>query len=166
MQTEKIVFYIVIIFILISGCIHQKQISEKLYISQIPQLSLDDYLQANVSVGINELTFNSNCYQLSMVISDEQAFSIKIAINNLTTMRPNAHDLFASMLKNFNMELLMIKITSIKDNTYFANIIIKNQNKILSLDSRPSDAVAIALRYGAPIYINKNLLNENGKRIC
>jgi len=65
-------------------------------------------------------------------------------------------------------KVLMVKITELKDNTFFAKLFLVKGNLILSLDSRPSDAIAIAARadYKVPIYVNENLLENVGEKIC
>jgi bifunctional DNase/RNase len=60
----------------------------------------------------------------------------------------------------------MVKITEVKNNTFFGKLILRQNGKILSLDSRPSDATAIAVRTNSPIYVKTELLKEFGKKIC
>ncbi len=135
-------------------------------IKEPPALSLQDFLIAeDIQVKDNNILLATNCYRLAMVTSLEQTESIAKALQNITSKRPNAHDLFAYSIKNFNISPLFVKIHSFRDGTYYAALFLKEDNKILALDARPSDAIAIALRLRSPVYLNKNLL-AYAEKIC
>ncbi len=114
------------------------------------------------------LVFSDDCYELSMIIAKDQAISISNGITGIIDYRPNTHDLVEDVLDNLGIKILMIKITEIKDSTYFAKFILRKDNLVLSLDSRPSDAIAIAARvpYIVDIYVNEELLKTFGEKIC
>ncbi|HDD71504.1 MAG TPA: bifunctional nuclease family protein, partial [Candidatus Aenigmarchaeota archaeon] len=76
-----------------------------------------------------------------MVVDKSQAISIARGQNNIRYFRPLTHDLADDILKNYGIKILMVKITELKNNTYFARLILRQGNKVLSLDSRPSDAL-------------------------
>jgi hypothetical protein len=80
--------------------------------------------------------------------------------------RPNTHDIFAQTLKSFNITLDYVTIDNLVNGTYYSNLFLRSGNKILKLDAKPSDAIALALRTNSTIYINKTLLQEVGKNIC
>ncbi|MEM7826205.1 MAG: bifunctional nuclease family protein [Candidatus Aenigmatarchaeota archaeon] len=115
-------------------------------------------------VGI--VVLKSGCYELSANVEAIQAESIKRGLEKIFAPRPNAHDIAKEIFNSFGIELLMVKITELKDNAYYSKIILRQGNTILNLDARPSDATAIAVRTGSPIYINSTLLKEVGKKIC
>jgi bifunctional DNase/RNase len=60
----------------------------------------------------------------------------------------------------------MVKVTELKGNSFYSKLILRQGNTILSLDARPSDAIAIALRANSSIYVNSTLLREVGKKVC
>jgi bifunctional DNase/RNase len=60
----------------------------------------------------------------------------------------------------------MVKIVEIRNNTFIGRLILQQGNKVVSLDSRPSDGIAIAVRTGSPVYIKESLMKEQGKYIC
>lgn len=138
----------------------------------IPDLSTHGFVNVVVEVEIREgdglIKFSDDCYQISMIISKDQALSIQNGISGVISYRPNAHDLIKDTLDGLGVKILMVKITELKDNTYFAKLILKKGNLILSLDSRPSDAVAIAARVGylVDIYVKEILLKTVGEKIC
>lgn len=129
------------------------------------ELSTHDFVQVDVDVE-DAIYLSTECYQISMLTTSSQLRSISNALLNITKSRPNAHDLLKSIIENFDLRIAMVKITELRDGTYFANILILGKNKILNIDSRPSDAIAIALRTGAPIYVKESLLRERGIKIC
>ncbi len=131
----------------------------------LPELSTLGYEAASVAVDEDTLYLSAGCYQLSMLISDDQALSIERGMDNIVT-RPLTHDIFAEVADNFGLEVLIIKIDSFKDNTYRARIVVRQNNKILDIDSRPSDAVALAVRMNKQVYVKEALLNEYGVEIC
>ncbi len=135
-------------------------------IKEPPALSLKDFLAVEgIQVRDNNLLLTTSCYRITMVTNQEQTESIERALQNVTSARPNAHDLFAYNLKYFGIYLTFVKIHSFKDGIYYSTIFLEQDNKILALDARPSDAISIALRIRARIYLNKSLL-DYAERIC
>lgn len=133
--------------------------------SIIPVTSLQNFVKAEISIMPQTIILRTGCYELDMVTTNEQIESISITLTNVTYPRPNAHDLIGYILKNFEISFLFVKIHSLDEGTYFANILLKKGNQILVLDSRPSDAVAIALRSNVPIYVNSSLL-QYARKVC
>jgi len=113
------------------------------------------------------LMLSTECYTLEMNITDDQLYSISYALKNLSAQRPLTHDLIKNMLENYDIEILQIKIDSVNENDiYKAKIILRQENKVLILDSRPSDATAISLRSGKDIWIKKEILEEFAVKEC
>ncbi len=131
-----------------------------------PALSLKDFLAVEgIEVQSSNIFLTANCYRLAMTTNLEQTESIANALQNVTASRPNAHDLFVYSIKNFGISLIFVKITSFQEGAYYSKIFLREDNRILALDARPSDAIAIALRARTPVYINNSLLS-NAERIC
>ncbi len=125
----------------------------------IPALSLENFVQVSkVEVQNKNILLTSGCYRLLMITTSEQAESLSKALQNLTSARPDTHDIFAYSIKNFGISLLFVKIHLLRQGTYYATIFLKQGQNILGLDAKPSDAIAIALRVNAPVYLNKELL--------
>jgi len=80
--------------------------------------------------------------------------------------RPITHDLITDIFEVFDINVLFVMVHSLVGETYFAKIFLKRGDKILALDSRPSDAIGIALRNRAEIYVNKSLLEVYGREVC
>ena len=132
----------------------------------LPRISKQMRLADYFDVQDMTLYIGKGCKAIPMIISDTQAISIQSALVNKTGFRPVTHDLFVSLLENFEIILERAEIIKLEDNTYFARILFRKGNKILELDSRPSDSVALALRTNSPVYINETLLEEWAVEVC
>ena len=130
------------------------------------QVTTEGYSVAEVGIEQSTLYLSTDCYQLSMDISDTQALSISRGLENIIDSRPLTHDTMKDMMDNFGISTLAVRIDSFDNGIYYARIIIRQGNKILSLDSRPSDAVAIAVRADIPVYVKDNIMSSYGKNIC
>lgn len=88
-----------------------------------------------------------------------EAQAITFALEGIRIPRPLTHDLLKSLIEKLGAKLVRVEITGLKGNTYFAHLIIKSKDgEEIQIDSRPSDAIAVALRLRAPIYTAQNLL--------
>ena len=129
-------------------------------------LSVKDFVEVNINVTTSIIFLTHNCSTIIMTTTEQQTYSIQKGIKEETGMRPTTHDLVENILEFFGVEVLMVKIVDLKEGTYYANLFLQGENKILNLDIKPSDAVAIAVRTDAPIYLKKSLLEEYGKSSC
>lgn len=100
--------------------------------------------------------------RLPIIIGMFEAQSIAMEIEKIIPNRPMTHDLFKSFLKKINFVVNEVLITDIKDGVFFSKIIISDSTKKHSIDARPSDAIAIAIRYKANIYVDERVLDEAG----
>ncbi|MEM5820794.1 MAG: DUF151 domain-containing protein [Candidatus Aenigmatarchaeota archaeon] len=138
-------------------------------IQTIPSLSTYGYSKVEkveVSFSPAAIALYANCYRLVGYVEDAQAKSIYNALNKIRDWRPNTHDVTIDIFKEFNIKIIDVRIENITNNAYIAKIFIAQGNKIRELDIRPSDGIALALRYDAPIYIRNELLENNGEKVC
>ena len=96
--------------------------------------------------------------ELTLFIGPFEAQSIAVPLQQLKPPRPLTHDLALSFLSTFHSRLRRVIISDLKENTYYATLYLEADGKELTLDSRPSDAIALALRAGVPIYANDKAL--------
>jgi hypothetical protein len=96
--------------------------------------------------------------ELTLFIGPFEAQSIVVPLQQMKPPRPLTHDLTLSLLSTFRSRLRRIIINDLKDNTYYATLYVEADGKEVALDSRPSDAIALALRAGVPIYANDKAL--------
>ncbi|MEK6582881.1 MAG: bifunctional nuclease family protein [Nitrospirota bacterium] len=97
---------------------------------------------------------------LPIWIGKPEADSIALALGKVATPRPLTHDLIKNMVYSLKMKITRIVITEILDNTYYALIFLSDSKNELSIDSRPSDAIALALRVSAPIFVEESVLEK------
>ncbi len=91
-----------------------------------------------------------------------EAQAIAIEIEKIIPNRPMTHDLFKSFANSFNFHVEEIVISDLKEGVFFAKIVCTDGLKKHEIDARPSDAIAIGLRFDAPIYTYENILAEAG----
>ena len=89
-----------------------------------------------------------------------EANAIALQIEKISTPRPMTHDLIRSVLGSLDATVERIVITELKDNTFYALIHLVHDGKSLTIDSRPSDAIAIALRASAPIFVEEDVITK------
>jgi bifunctional DNase/RNase len=98
---------------------------------------------------------------LSIWIGLLEASAIVVEMEKIQLPRPMTHDLVASVLGSFEIEVSRVEITELKDNTYFALIHLVRDGKPFEIDARPSDAIAIALRTQSPIYVHETVIAQS-----
>jgi bifunctional DNase/RNase len=99
---------------------------------------------------------------LPISIGQLEAQSIAIQLNQIPFPRPLTHDLFKSVLNNIDCKVLRIEICDLIDDTFYARLVLENNGKKIEIDSRPSDAIALALRFAVPIYVEDKIMIDAG----
>jgi len=101
---------------------------------------------------------------LPIFIGSPEATAIVYALQGMETPRPMTHDLFKTVLDGLDVKLLRVEITALHDGTFYAEIEFERDGKASRISSRPSDAIALAVRFGAevPIYADEGVLDEAG----
>jgi bifunctional DNase/RNase len=100
--------------------------------------------------------------RLPIVIGMFEAQAIAIEIEKIIPNRPMTHDLFKSFSDSFQFEIEKIVISEFKEGVFYAKIHSKGEAALAEIDSRPSDAIAIAVRFGAGIFCSEKVLSEAG----
>lgn len=93
-------------------------------------------------------------------IGSEEALSIAIELESVKAPRPNAHDLIRNILQSVGASIHHITITDLRGSVYYATLTVLLKGQEYQIDSRPSDAIAVALRMKAPIYVTQQLLDK------
>jgi uncharacterized protein len=99
---------------------------------------------------------------LPISIGQLEAQSIAIQLNQVPFPRPLTHDLFKSLLTDLGCKLTSVIICDLVDETFYARLTFDLNGKIYESDSRPSDAIALALRFTAPIFVEDKVMDEAG----
>jgi bifunctional DNase/RNase len=100
--------------------------------------------------------------RVPIIIGGFEAQAIVIKLENLEPPRPLTHDLFRSFAAEFNISIIEVMIYKLEEGVFYSRLLCNNGEKELSIDSRTSDAVALALRFGCPIYIASEILDKAG----
>lgn len=100
--------------------------------------------------------------RLPIIIGVFEAQAIAVQIENITPNRPMTHDLFKSFAEALNYTLKEIIISDLSEGIFYAKIVCGDDLREVEVDSRPSDAIAIGLRFGVPIYTYESILSEAG----
>ncbi len=97
---------------------------------------------------------------LPIWIGKPEADSIALALGRVATPRPLTHDLIKNVINGLKLKVTRIVVTEILDNTYYALIYLTDGKNETPIDSRPSDAIAVALRMNAPIFVEESILER------
>jgi uncharacterized protein len=98
---------------------------------------------------------------LPIWIGHPEAAAILMKLQNAATPRPMTHDLVTEILGQLNAEVVRITVTELRENTFFAQITVQQDGSEVEIDSRPSDAIALALRADAPIFAADEVIEES-----
>ena len=97
---------------------------------------------------------------LPIWIGAAEAAAIAFALQGVVTPRPMTHDLMKNLLEEMGAEVARIEITELREGTYYANLNLQMNGNAFTVSSRPSDAIAIAVRVDAPIFADEDVLSE------
>ena len=98
---------------------------------------------------------------LPIWIGSSEARSIAIEMESMRSPRPNTHDLARDLIQHLDAEVARAVVTELREGTYYASLLLKRGGHILPIDARPSDAIAIALRAHAPIFVREPLFDQS-----
>ena len=102
---------------------------------------------------------------LPIWIGHPEAAAILARLQDSETPRPMTHDLLATALSEMDAEVVKISVVDMKDSTFFAKVVLRRDGEEVSLDARPSDAIALALRSKAPIYAADDVIEASAIRM-
>jgi hypothetical protein len=98
---------------------------------------------------------------LPIWIGHPEAAAILMKLQSASTPRPMTHDLVTDILEQLDAQVVRITVTELRENTFFAQITVQQDGKELEIDSRPSDAIALAIRADAPIFAADEVIEES-----
>ena len=100
--------------------------------------------------------------RLPIIIGGFEAQAIVVKLENLTPPRPLTHDLLLLFAREFGISVLEVMIYKLEDGVFYSHLVCNNGEKEILIEGRTSDAVALALRFGCPIYITEEILDKAG----
>jgi len=126
-----------------------------------------------VQMTVNTVLFDSRNNSYIVVLKDDtgkkllpiwvgasEGNSIALAMSNVKAARPLTHDLLVNIFDRLEVEIARVVISDLIDNTFYASLYLLQNNKEFHIDSRPSDAIAIAIRIGAPVFVEEEVLSK------
>ncbi|MBN1577474.1 MAG: bifunctional nuclease family protein [Chitinispirillaceae bacterium] len=99
---------------------------------------------------------------LPISIGQLEAQSIALQLNRIPFPRPLTHDLFRNVITELSGMVLRTEICALKNETFYAHLVLQVSDRTMSIDARPSDAIAMALRFSAPIFVDESVMDEAG----
>lgn len=99
---------------------------------------------------------------LPIWIGAAEADAIAVRLQEVTVARPLTHDLLTSMIESLGGAVRAVVVNDLSNDTFFARIHVEHEGKLIEVDSRPSDAIALAVRTGVPIYADESVLDRAG----
>lgn len=102
--------------------------------------------------------------KLPIIIGGFEAQAIALKLENIKPPRPFTHDLFKTIADTFSLNVKEVFIDELHNETFYAKVICEMHGETHEIDARPSDAIAIAVRFGAPIFVSEEIMNEAGIR--
>ncbi|MCX6827910.1 MAG: bifunctional nuclease family protein [candidate division Zixibacteria bacterium] len=96
---------------------------------------------------------------LPIWIGHSEAWAIAMELSGIGSKRPMTHDLLKMVIGVLSAEVEKVEITELKEQTFYARVLLKSDGKTLAIDARPSDSIALALKAGAPIFVEEALFN-------
>jgi bifunctional DNase/RNase len=121
------------------------------------QMAMDEKTRVPIVI----LKEKSGTAKLPIWIGTAEATAIAMRLQGKEFQRPLTHDLFVTMLRALRGDVRKVEISSLKDTTYYARIVVQRNGELASIDARPSDSIAIAVRTDAPIFASKGLLTHS-----
>lgn len=100
--------------------------------------------------------------RLPIIIGTFEAQAIALELESIKPPRPMTHDLLKNIILSYHSKVDRVVINNLNEGTFFAQIHYQNNGDEISLDARPSDAIALAIRFNAPIFTNEKVLEEAG----
>jgi bifunctional DNase/RNase len=101
---------------------------------------------------------------LPIWIGPYEAEAITVSLQRMEVARPLTHDLLRNVMQTLGAEVLRVMITELRDDVFYARIHVRANGRELEIDSRPSDALALAVRVHAPIYVDEKVMTEAATR--
>ncbi len=89
-----------------------------------------------------------------------EAGAIASELEHIELARPMSHDLMKRLVDELSVQVLQVEITDLRENTYYASVVLKHGTRVFELDARPSDAIALALRAGCPVRVEESVIEK------
>ncbi len=136
-----------------------KETGERFIEMKVTGLTIDPF----TSMPIIILKDLEEKYALPIWIGLIEASAIATELENIKLARPMTHDLVKNMLESLEVNMEKVEVNDLSDNTFYARIVLTSSGREISMDARPSDAIALALRTKTPIFVAKKVIDKSRK---
>jgi len=102
--------------------------------------------------------------RLPIIIGSFEAQAIALELENIKPPRPMTHDLLKNVVQGFNAVVNHVYVNDLSEGTFYSKIVLERGDEVFEVDARPSDAIALAVRFGSQIFVNERILKEAGIR--
>ncbi len=99
---------------------------------------------------------------LAIWIGVYEAEHLTIALQNVNVSRPLTYDLFLNVIESLRAQVIRVEVVALRDETFYGNIVLEMSGELVDVDSRPSDAMNLAVRCNAPIYVSRQVMERAG----
>lgn len=127
---------------------------------------VSEYTAVQVQVYGDGVLFRDDCLGLWIAMPYEKTFAIQRGKEGKLDIRPTQHDLLQDLFSVYNITMHYARIERMEHDLFYATVLLDNGGTLLQLDTRPSDALALATRFKAPIYVYTQLLRQQGRDVC
>ena len=121
-------------------------------------LSLDDFTRVKLGVTPGKIFLVDNCTGMVIRTSMSKTLTIQRGMDHSYDFRPDVYDTAYDIMENYGILPQYVKITKGRDDVYYAQLLMGKENKLLDIDTKPSDALAIAARFSVPVYVQTDAL--------
>lgn len=118
------------------------------------------FIREMSDMQIIELSEGEGGRTFPIVIGLPEAFAIERRLKGIAVPRPQTHDLLASVIRELGGTLVRIEINDLREGTFYARLVVEKDGETLSIDSRPSDAIALGVSQDVPILVDERVLAE------
>ncbi|MBO6793276.1 MAG: bifunctional nuclease family protein [Balneolaceae bacterium] len=108
------------------------------------------------------LTEVNGMRRLPIIIGSFEAQAIALELENIKPPRPMTHDLLKNMIQGFEAKVKHVVVSDLSEGTFYSKIIVERGDELFEVDARPSDAIALSVRFGCEIYVSERILKEAG----
>lgn len=127
---------------------------------RLAALSVDERTQQPVIV-LRPVTEPAGAGRILPIwIGHPEATAIMLAIEDAEPPRPMTHDLFRNVLMSLDAFVERVEITRVEEGTFYAALIVRSEERTLAIDARPSDSIALAVRFGAPLFVAEQVMED------
>jgi hypothetical protein len=132
----------------------------------IQERELENYREMEIKIVPEKVIFEDDCATLTVATTLEKTEKLIRSTDGEFLIRPQEHDVLEEIIDIFGINVDYVAIDDIKDNIFYAHMVLHDEINVLNMDIRPSDGIIVASRTDSPIYVSENLLEEFAEIKC